>query len=121
MLDTNTNNNFYNYVLDVIDTNIYKSNQFTPKKTHKHICIVKFGNKSLEAIRLQEIINQPDIRKSLPYDLQEKKSIPTVIYKLGYTVRNLVLNYKDVVNSIQFDEEVSPSLNINLCKKNKIW
>ena len=67
----------------------------------KHINIFAlFDSKSLEAIRLQEIINEPNIRKSLPYDLQEKKSIPTVIYKLGYTVRNLVLNYKDAVNSI---------------------
>lgn len=53
MSDTNINNNFYDYVLDIIDTNIYKSNQFTLKKTHKHICIDKFYRKSLEAIRLQ--------------------------------------------------------------------
>lgn len=92
MSDTNINNNFYNYVLDIIDTNIYKSNQFTLKKTYKQICIDKFDRKSLEAIRLQEIINQPVVSKSLPYYLQEKKSIPMVIYKLGYTVRNMVLN-----------------------------
>ena len=27
---------------------IYKSKQFTPKKTHKQICIVKFDNKTIE-------------------------------------------------------------------------
>lgn len=34
MLGRNKNNNFHNYVLDIIDTNIYKSKQFTPTKTN---------------------------------------------------------------------------------------
>ena len=34
MLDININNHFYNCVLDIIDTKIYKSKKITPKKTH---------------------------------------------------------------------------------------
>ena len=34
MLDININNHFYNYVLDITDTKIYKSKKITPKKTH---------------------------------------------------------------------------------------
>ena len=48
MFKININNYFHNYVLDATDTKIYKSKQITPKKTHKHICIVKFDNKVLE-------------------------------------------------------------------------
>lgn len=62
------------------------------------------NNQAFEAIRLQKIINQTDIIKTLPYNLKEKESIPSVIYNLGYTVRNNILNYKDVVNSIYIDE-----------------
>ena len=51
MLGININNYFCKYVLDIIDTKIYKSKQFTPKKTHKQICIVKFDNKTIEVIR----------------------------------------------------------------------
>ena len=76
MLGANTYNNFCNYVLEIIDTNTYKSKQIAPEKTHKHICIVKFYKQAFEAIWLQKIINQTDIIKTLPYNLQEKESIP---------------------------------------------
>lgn len=55
MLDINIKNHFYKYVVDINDTKIYQSKQVTPKKTRKHICIVKFFNKALEAIRLSKI------------------------------------------------------------------
>ena len=55
MLDINIKNHFYKYVVDINDTKIYQSKQVTPKKTRKQICIVKFFNKALEAIRLSKI------------------------------------------------------------------
>ena len=55
MLDMKINTRFYNYVLDIIGTKTYKFKQVTSKKTHKHICIVKFDNKALEVIRLPKI------------------------------------------------------------------
>lgn len=85
MLDINIKNHFYKYVVDINDTKIYQSKQVTPKKTCKHICIVKFVNKALEAIRLSKISNHTDIIKTLPYNLQEKEIIPIVTYKLGDT------------------------------------
>ena len=39
----------------------------------------------------------------------------TDTYKLGKTIANNVLNYKDVVNLIYIDEEVSCSLLTDLC------
>ena len=65
MFDIKINNHFHNYVLDITDTKTYKIKQITPKKTHKHICIVKFDNKALEAIQLPKIFNYPDIIKTL--------------------------------------------------------
>ena len=110
-------NNYYNnYLLDIIDTRIYKSKQIVPKKTHKHICI---DNEALEAIPLPKIFNPPDIIKTLTYNLQQKETIPTVTYKLSNNMRNNTLNCKDAVHSIYIDEEVSFSLNTDLCECEK--
>ena len=106
-------------MLDIIDTKTYKFKQITPKTTEKRIWIVRFHNKTLEAIRLPKIFNHPDIIKTLLYNLRGKDSIPIVTYKLGKTIRNNILNYKDAVNSIYVDEEVSLSLNTDLCDSEK--
>ena len=115
MLNININNHFYNYVLDIIDTKNYMFKQITPKKKHKYISIIKVDNKGLEDIRVRKMLNHPNIIQTPPYNLQGKEIIPTVTYKQGNTVRNKILNYKDVVNSICIDEDVSFSLNANLC------
>ena len=67
MLDIKINNHFYNYVLDIIVTKTYKFKQILPKERHKYICIVKFDNKTLEAIQLPKIFNHLDNIKTLPY------------------------------------------------------
>ena len=92
MLGMNINDHFYNYVLDIIDSKIYKSKEAVPKKTHKYICFVQFESKVLETIRLQKIFNQLDIIKKLPINLQEKENIPTVTNNIGNTIRNKILN-----------------------------
>ena len=99
MLDIKINNHYvlYNYYLTLLTL---KLKQITPKKTHRHICIVKFDNKALEDFELTKIFNHPEIIKTLPCNLQKKDNISTVTYKLGKTIRNKILNYKDVVNSI---------------------
>lgn len=92
MLGMNINDHFYNYVLDIINSKIYKSKEAVPKETHKYICFVQFESKVLETIRLQKIFNQLDIIKKLPTDLQEKENIPTVTNNIGNTIRNKILN-----------------------------
>ena len=50
----------------------------------------------------------PEIVRLLPSaELQTRDNIPVVTYSLVNTIRNKVLNYKDTVNSIFMDEEVS--------------
>ena len=93
----------YNYIFDITDDKIYKFEQIT-KKTHKHICIVKFDYKAIEAIQIPIVFNHPDIMKMLPCNLQKKDAVPNVTHKLGNPIRKKVLNYKYVVNSIYFDE-----------------
>ena len=52
---------------------------------------------------------------ALPCDLRDKYSITVVTYKLGGTIRNKILNYKETVNSMSVDEEVSFCLNTDTC------
>ena len=52
--------------------------------------------------------------KTMPCKLQKKDSILTVTYKLDNTVKNKIINYKDVINSIYVGEKVSFSLNTDL-------
>ena len=48
----------------------------------------------------------------------EKRSA-AVTYKLGSIIRNYILGSKNIVDSIYIDEEVSFSLNIDLCVSEK--
>lgn len=50
----------------------------------------------------------------MPCKLQKKDSILTVTYKLDNTVKNKIINYEDVINSIYVGEKVSFSLNTDL-------
>lgn len=72
MLDIKIDNQFYNYVRDMIDTETYKFRQIGPKKTHTHIFIVNFDNKVLQTIRNLRTFNDSGIIKILPYQLQKK-------------------------------------------------
>ena len=110
MLKIIINNLFYNYVLRITDAKTYKFKQITPKKTHKNICIAKSDNKALEAIRFPKIFSHPNIIKARPYNLQKEDRIPTATCKLGNTIRNNILNYKDVINSIYVDDCKSTSM-----------
>ena len=76
MLHIKINNNFYTYVLDIIDTKIYKYEQIRTKQ-RIHICIFKFDNKALEAIRLPEIFNHPEIIKTLAYNYKRNIAYPS--------------------------------------------
>ena len=100
--------NYYHFIVDIIDTKLYHKRKLTTKKSPpKHICVVKYDNKALEAINLSKILHFPDVISALPSDLQSEDHIPVVTYKLGGTIRNKILNYKDTVESIYVDDEVS--------------
>ena len=100
---------WYYYISDIIDTKLYKNK--TKKKNirepPKNICTVEFQNKGLEFIRLSSIINHPGNLSYLPVQLQSKENAPVVTYKLGGTIRNKILNYKETIESICIDEDVS--------------
>ena len=52
----------------------------------------------------------------LPRELQNKESRPVITYKLTNTTRNKILNYKDTVNSIYVEDEISSTLITDPCQ-----
>ena len=108
------------YILDIIDTKLYKPVKKENKKTpSKFRCTVEFHNKAVELIRLASIFRAPNVHNCLPANMQSDDNIPMVTYKLRNTIRNKILNYKQTVNDIQVDDEVSFSLNTDTCMCNE--
>ena len=53
----------------------------------------------------------------LPRELQNKENRPVITYQLTNTIRNRVSNYRDTVNSIFVENEISFILNDHLCER----
>ena len=106
----------FHFILDIIDTKLYTNKVTVKKKTPpKNICTVDFKNKALENIRLSSIFNLPECVNLLPDKLKSKDENPVIVYKLGSTIRNKILNYKETVESIFIDDEVSFINNAGEC------
>ena len=101
--------NFYCYF-----TNPNKQNEEKPPKS---VCAIHSGNKALELIRLPQIFGGPDVISVLPFIVQTKKNSPTVFNKFTKTMRKNIFNYKEAVNKIYIDEEVSFLMNTDKLEK----
>ena len=110
--------NFYNSTLGITDTKLYKFKQ-TEKNPPKHICTIQVDNKTLEAIRLPEVYNTPDVISLLSFNVQTKKYNPTINYKLRKAICNIILNYKRAVDLIYTDKEVAFSLITDQCDRTR--
>jgi hypothetical protein len=96
---------WYRYILDIIDTKLYKPSQ--PKKEKvppKNVCVVSFVNKGIDLLNLPSIFKSPDITSLLPECMQSEEDCPMVTMKLTKPIRNKILNYQETVLSI--DNEI---------------
>ena len=76
---------WYDYVLDIIDTKLFKPSfrsKNQTKKNPQNICTVEFCNKGIELINLNKIFKSKQAVDCLPVKLKEPDFIPTVAYKL---------------------------------------
>jgi len=107
---------YYLYIMDIIDTKLYNNKEVYKRQPPKYPCTIMFDNKAVELINLSRILRHPDTFSLLPNSLQEnEENRPMVSYRLGPTIRNKIFNYKDTVNSIRVDEEVSFSTDTERC------
>ena len=90
-----TKEQWYLFVLDIIDTKIYKiPPKQLPKVIPKNICVVFFTNKGMDDINLSKIFQNPEITSSLPETLQNSENLPCVTYKLSELIRSKILTTK---------------------------
>ena len=105
---------WYLYILDTINTKLFKPTSTPPKKTApENVCTIRFINKGMEEIKISEIMRHADTIKALPDKLQNDEATPKVVMKLDSPIRNKILNYQETVKSIQHITEGDVSISLN--------
>ena len=110
------NEQFHQFILDIIDTKLYKPQVKVEKKPPENVLSIYFHNKGLEDIRLPRILHNPKVKELLPENLRCKEKIPVVVFKLSPTIRHKILNYKEVVNSINISRSDISSVENMSCE-----
>ena len=90
-------------ILDTFFTKIYKKPLINDKKSPSHIFPIFFDNKGLDHIKLASILNDNDVQNLLPPILKNQEP-PSVVYRLGNTIRNKIFNYKETVSAIDIND-----------------
>ena len=95
----------YLYILDTIETKLYKEPVKKEKHIRKNVCTIRFVNKGIDEIKVSQIFNLPEVIATLPQELQDKDDIPSVAMKLDPPIRNKILNYRQTVSSLHVDTD----------------
>jgi len=95
----------YLYILDIIDTKFLSkiSPTSTTKISPKNVCVIHFVNKGINLLHLSSIFKENSVVNHLPEILKTEENLPKVTTSLSPSIRNKVLNYKDVVSSINLN------------------
>ena len=92
----------YHYVLDIIDTKLFKPpTPVQKKKAPKNVVTIRFVNKGLDHIHVSKIFRSAAVTSLLPEALQSDEDIPTCTMKLDPPIRSKILNYKETVSSLR--------------------
>ena len=104
------------YILDIIQTKFYsRTGNSDKKKAPKYMIKMRFKNKGLDAIKLDQIVRKLEIRNTLPESLNTDENIPSVVYSLESTIRSKIFNYKDVVSCIDVNDLLSYGTGMESC------
>ena len=87
---------WYSFVLDIVDTKLFKSTNVISvmKKIPTNVCSFKFVNKGVEYINVSKVFQMKNLPNSLSFNLQERENICVTTYKLNATISNKVVKYK---------------------------
>ena len=109
------NKRHYDIIIDMFYSKIYKpeSNKKT-KSPPKFLFPVFFHNKGLDFIELNKILRTDNVKSTLP-NLLQNDEVPSVVYSLGNTTRSKLLNYKNVVNAIDINDQETYGTGLTNC------
>ena len=94
------NQQWYEMTLDLIESRIY--NPPAPKTTKtkpKNLIKLHFVNKGMDMINISKIINNKNVKKSLPTQFNKTEQISTV-YTLTKTIRSKIFNHKEFIKTL---------------------
>ena len=121
---TRYNDNFHNdnfirwqdYILDIIDTKIYKPPICKEKRSPAVFTLhIKYVNKGLDFIKIRSIIKSDDVTSLLPNCFSEDEKVPSVLHKLEPTIRNKIFNYRQTVDAIDRNDLQTYGTGIKEC------
>ena len=98
--DSFPNQQWYEMTLDLIESRIY--NPPAPKTTKtkpKNLIKLHFVNKGMDMINISKIINDKNVKKSLPTQFNKTEQISTV-YTLTKTIRSKIFNHKEFIKTL---------------------
>ena len=110
---------WYDYILDIIDTKLLKAPPDVKRKSFpQNVVTINFVNKGIDDIHLNKILKSAEVIAFLPTRLKGEKDIPVATMKLSPPIRSKILNYKETVSSLDIvvDEDVSFVQNLPSCE-----
>ena len=110
---------WYDYILDIIDTKLLKAPPEVKRKSApQNVITINFVNKGIDDIHLNKILKSSEVIAALPTKLKGENDIPVATMKLSPPIRNKILNYKETVSSLDIvvDDDVSFVRNLPSCE-----
>ena len=104
----------YEYILDIIDTKLFKVPIEKVKNIPRNVCVVYYENKGLDDINLSKILNCQEVLINLPKEMEAKENNPIITYRLSSTIRNKIFNYKQTLESLNIN--INGEINIPPCE-----
>ena len=84
-------------IIDIFLTKVFKTDKKVQNKRPPFLILVFFDNKGFDYINLSSILHLDNVKCNLfPVKLKTDKPA-SVVYSLGKTIRNKILNYKDTI------------------------
>ena len=104
------------FILDIIDTKIYKPPPTKDKKTPSIFTLpIKYLNKGLDFIKIRKIIKSNDVTSLLPPCFSDDERVPSVLHKLEPPIRNKIFNYRQTVNDFDGNDMQTYGTGIKEC------
>ena len=111
----NSSKRWFDIIIDTYFTKVYiDDKKGNTKKSPKYILPIYFDNKGLELIRLHSILRNDEVKAKLPDQFQSDET-PSIVYSLGNTIRNKILNYKDTVQNIDTNDRETFGTGLQTC------
>ena len=105
---------WYNLLIDIYFTKVYIEEKCKIKKAPKHILPIFFHNKGLEFIQLKKILRNSEVISKLPDQIRSEDP-PSIVYNLSSTIRSKIFNYKETVNDIDINDQLTYGTKLPNC------